>query len=136
MADVIIRFSVYSKTEESLQLLENILKPPHETTLLDSPIILTNGSDSGRKHQTTAFDYRYELKGITDIEVCNEKWLSEWSKDVDVLLKLYTEHGFFLDLNYEVTLFNNEFPSFYFQSDFTSFIGKIGIKFSLYFYVD
>lgn len=136
MANVIIRFSVYSKIEQSTQVLENILRTPHTTATLGTPIIWTNGKDSGRLHQATAFDYRYELKEVTDIEVCNEKWLSEWGNDLEALHKLHNEHGFNLDLNYEVTLFNNEFPSFYFQPDFTSFIGKVGIQFSLYFYND
>lgn len=136
MANVIIRFSIYSKVETTTTRLEKLLRNPDEITTLGNSIILTDGKDSGKRYQETAYTYNYELKDISDIEQCNAKWLSEWEKEIDLLCKLREEYGFSLDLNYEVTIFNNNFPSFFFQPKFSSIIGKTGIQFSFYFYTD
>jgi hypothetical protein len=136
MANVIIRFSIYSKVETTTRLLEKLLPNPDEITTLGNSIILTDGKDSGKKYQETAYTYNYELKDISDIEECSAKWLSEWENETDLLCKLSDEFGFSLDLNYEVTTFNNKFPYISFQPKFSSILGKTGIQFSLYFYTD
>ena len=133
MVNVIIRFSVFSKENMDIKLLKDNLKTPDILTIKDDPLIL-NGIDSGRKHKETLFLYEYRLNKINDIESCNEKWKSEWQKKVSILEKLRRDQGWNLHLDYEITLLDNDYPNFYFESDFMSVLGRIGCSLSLYFY--
>ncbi|HBG71012.1 MAG: hypothetical protein A2W93_03080 [Bacteroidetes bacterium GWF2_43_63] len=136
MANVTIRFSVYSKTEKTDKLLSKMAKTPDEITILGYPILLTNGLHSGKKFQETAYTYVYELKNIFDIEQCNKNWMDEWKKEIEQIKKLHIDFGFILDLNYEVTVFDNDYPALYFQPDFLYVLGMMGVQFSMYFYND
>ena len=136
MAKVNIRFSVFSKKEKQLDLLEKYLVKPDNTSIIGQPIILSDGSESGKIYKETSFDYKYELTEITDIEDCNNKWLQEWGEHHEILNTLAKDFGFSLHLDYEIIIYNNEYPALYFQPEFMSFLGGIGITFSFYFYND
>ena len=134
MADVIIRFSIYSRKEKSFSTLEKLLRKPDKKVLLGVPIVLADGRNTGKTYQETAYSYRYEFKAVNDLEICNSKWFSEWEKDQEILKSLQSEYGFNLYLNYEITVYEDNFPSLYFQPRFLAFLGNTSIEFSIYFY--
>lgn len=136
MAKIIVRFTICSELENSISLLEkNLISPPDVRKQKGEERILINGGNSGRRYSRTEFIYVYEFLDISDVEICNNAFIKEWEKEKKALKKVIG-HGFNLELNYEVTIYNNNYPSLYFLPDFLNLLSNLKIEFSLYFYND
>lgn len=134
MATIITRFTISSASENSIGgLEESLVDIPCLRRKKGEAILLADGRNSGRLYSRSEFVYKYEFLNITDIEICNDAFMKEWG--IKKLRKL-TNSGFKLELNYEIIVYDYNYPSFYFQPHFSTILGNSNIEFSFYFYND
>jgi len=137
MANVVLRFSIYSNNNDnvkSIYTLKEKLPIPVSFYLKGDPVIMNKITPPGRLRKETSFDYKYEINEIDQIQVCSEIWLNTWRDKVDILQLAKKEFEFELSLNYEITIFEYNYPELYFDPDFLLLLGEVGIVLSFYFY--
>lgn len=136
MANIITRFSIYSNDSKNIanaNILKNKLPKPSLFYLIDEPI-RSNGSLHGKVHKETSFDYTYSNTKVDKIEVSVSYWMDIWGKHEETLILAKNNFLFNLYLNFEITVFDNNYPELYFNPDFLSFLGTTGVILSFYFY--
>jgi len=135
MTKVITRFTISSDLDDNVNILEKeLIKPPQMLRKKGEPILLADGHNSGRSSARTVCMYTYEFLEVTDIEICNDAFIKEWIEEK--LLKNLIASGFKLELNYEITIYDYNYPSFYFKPHFLTMLSDLNIEFSLYFYTN
>jgi hypothetical protein len=136
MANVIIRFSVYSNSDESnIEDLKIKLPAPTSYVSIGEIKTLLNGN-KGIPSAVTSYDYEYSFENIVDIDIPNNLFYDKWKDNIDVLKKLVTDYKYQLSVDYQITIFNLEYPSLFFQSKYLSFLGELSAILSFYYYND
>ena len=138
MANIILRFSFYTKKEYSnneLVALKAILPQTDRITIMGSDILhyITN-EPLGKKHLETSFEYWHEFTEVCKIDMCNTKWLDIWETKIDILKKIKEDYQFDINLDYEITIFDSDYPELYFSPNFLLFLGQNGVVLSFYYY--
>lgn len=133
-----IRFSVSSERDNSVVFFDLIKnKIPHTKDIQKKGDyrILSNGRVFPTPNKETFFQYVYEINSNDIIEALNT-WISFWHIYFEELKIIRTKYKYKLHLNYEITVIDFNYPSFYLPVKFSSILSNVGIEFSFYFYND
>ena len=125
--NLILRFSIVAEKMEEREFYELISKFPDTYDRISCP------KECDKEKSIT---YVKTFKNIFDIEVCNNYFIESWSTHKHNIDKLKSQFDFDLVLDYELTIYNFNYPSLYFYPNFNSLISDLGVIFSMYFYND
>ena len=135
-ADIVIRFSIVSENsipESNIGEVLSFLPKPESIYIIGKERILTNKKTIINKE--TSINYLFNCSTY-EIEDCDKLFLEQWHFYTDALRKIAKNQQYKFFLNYEVTVYNLDYPAFVFYPDFIAFVADLNINFSMYFYND
>jgi len=134
---VTLRFCIYSEVEDKnrfLQLINRMPKGYGRVTYKGERIMLTTGKLSGVVPKSSSFNYCKVYNNIFNVEDCNKSFISDWRSQKSNLQKLHDEFDVDFVLDYEIVIYNSQYPSFVFYKDFIKFLSSINCGVTHYFY--
>ena len=81
-----------------------------------------------------SFDYKYEFNDVQDINKCNKAFTSSWHAYEKTLHQMVQDSNFKVFLQYDITIYNLQYPVLCFDGYFTEFLSKAEAVFTVNLY--
>lgn len=137
-AKIIVRFSVFSKNDNAAldyEKIKNLLPKSDSSHIKGEKKVLLDGRMHPNDYEDTSYDYELTFQSL-DLDYAHKKWINFWSNHFEILKLIKSEYNFNFHLNYEITVYDMNYPSIYFPVKYLSILSETGIELSLYIYND
>jgi hypothetical protein len=135
---ITLRFGIYSEHEKSLKYIDEIkeiLPIPNLMYLKNSERILENGKIMPFKNKETLFQFKLFSESFS-LEESHKLFIDFWHPYLASLKFICENYGFYLSLDYEITVYDFNYPSISFPKDYIYFLNNLGIQLTLSIYND
>ncbi len=129
MANLVLRYSLYSVKEE-IDIIEIAKRLPKENVKGIYRLGEKKGKYFSKEH---AVDYIYRYQNINSVSDICRIFFNDWQQYSSIVKELHL-NGFESHLLFEFDIFDSNFPEFYYENKFLSFLANIGAELQLYFY--
>jgi len=127
--------SYENSSVDNIAEILNFLPAPEYYYLMGETRILTDGRLFHKPSERTLINFAQQSE-VFDIEECSIYFKNYWLKYTDNIKLLSTKYNFKFLLNYEIVVFDLNYPSLIFSADFLKFIADLNFELSFYFYND
>lgn len=138
-AKVILRLCVSSECDNKDKFIEAIRSLPdtYDTIRMKGErAVLTSGKLSAVTSKQSYVEYKKEYLDVKDVENCNRCFLQSWRKHLPTLETIGQKEFINISLDYEITIYDSSFPSFYFYPEVIRFLNDINATLTFYYYSD
>lgn len=126
-------FSVKDKCIHDYGKIVGLLPNPNSTHIKGENRYLSDGRLHPNSYKETSFDFEF-TDNVFELEKVHDSWIKFWEPYIGILREIKAEYDFQYHLNYEVIIYNLDYPSIYLSVKFSKVLSDLGIEFSMFFY--